>query len=472
MSRSNNDPAGYRSGRKARVIGWVGGIAIGLVAMTAVVPILGKDAFAGYREPQGVLGGETGVRMEDVGFRSYQKGELVAQADLDRVDVRRDRQFFDIQGVHNGFVISKEGRIDFDAPSATYDQIVQSLRFGAGVKVKSDDFDLFAPKLNLSQLHKNLQAPGPVTGQLKGGTVSAMNLKYTMDKREFVGGPIKWQGVLPKEIQDTPIAQDKKPWNIEGGGVKTNQTTLTWTNGRATDGEIIVKAPRIEQDRRTEVLTCTGPVYYFSKKVNLVADKAVIYRKEKRAVLSGNVRMLVKPKSAADLTEQEIPPFRPDVPAAIAQNRPAAPQSAEDQQQKDLDEALRSSKSVRDYPSMIKAVEIDYVYAEGRRRGVITGSPEAYQEFADGKRWRRIQAFRGIYDGEVETLRLESTPQKVDVLLKNSIGDDLIGDWFLVSTKEDDEEWEGEKVKGVVMADEDELPKDKKTPPPTGSGGG
>lgn len=444
---------------------------MGLVGMTAVIPLLGKDAFANYREREGVLGGETGVRMEDVDYRSYRKGELVAQADLDRVDVRRDRQYFDIIGVNNGLVMSKEGKISFDAPSATYDQIAQTLRFGAGVKVKGDDFDLFAPKLSLNQHAENLQAPGPVTGTLKGGSVTAMNLKYAMDRREFGAGPIRWQGVPPKEIQDTPITQEKKPWNIEGN-VKTNQKTLIWTNGRATDGEIIVKSPRIEQDRKTDVLTCTGPVYYFSKKVNLVADKAVIYRKEKRAVLTGNVRMLVKPKSAVDLTEQEIPPFRPDVPAAIAQNRPAAPQSAEEQQQKDLDDALRSSKSVRDYPSMVRATEIDYVYAEGRRKGIITGAPEAYQEFDDGKRWRRILAFRGIYDGEAETLRLESTPQKVDVRMNNSIGDDLMGDWFIVSTKEDDEEWEGEKVKGWVMGDEDEIPKDKKTPPPTGSGGG
>lgn len=471
MSPSTNRNPDHRPARFTRIAAWVGGIAVGIVGMVAVLPLLGKDAFANYRDREGVLGNETGIRMEEVGYRSYSKGKLVASADLDQVDVRKDRQFFDIIGVHNGLVFSKEGKISFDGPSATYDQISQTLRFGAGVKVQGDEFDLFAPRLTLNQYAKNLQAPGPITGTLKGGSIEAMNLKYRMEGREFTAGPIRWQGVPPKEVQDTPVTQEKKPWNIEGN-VKTNQKTLIWTNGRATDGEIIVKSPRIEQDRKTDVLTCAGPVYYFSKKVNLVADKAVIYRKEKRAVLTGNVRMLVKPKSAVDLTEQEIPPFRPDVPAEVAQGRPAAPQSAEDQQQKDLDEALRSSKSVRDYPSMIKAAEIDYIYAEGRRKGIITGSPEAFQEFADGKRWRRIQAFKGIYDGEAETLRLESTPTKVDVLLKNSIGDDLIGEWFLVSTKEDDEEWEGEKVKGVVMADEDELPKDKKSTGGSGGGGG
>jgi hypothetical protein len=300
--------------------------------------------------------------------------------------------------------------------------------------------------------------------------MTAMNLKYRLDNKEFTAGPIRWQGVPPKEVQDVPGTQERKPWHIEGN-VKTNQNTLIWTNGRATDGEIIVKSPRIEQDRKTDVLTCAGPVYYFSKKVNLVADKAVIYRKDKRAVLTGNVRMLVKPKSAVDLTEQEIPPFRPDVPTEIAQGRPAAPQSAEAQQQKDLDDALRSSKSVRDYPSMVKAAEVDYIYAEGRRRGIITGAPEAYQEFADGKRWRRVSSFWGIYDGEAETMRLESAPDKKEVKMKNSIGDDLIGQWFLVSTKEDDEEWEGEGVTGDVFADDDDIPPAKKTPTPAGSSG-
>lgn len=466
MSRFNNSGPG----RWTKTFSWVSGIAIGLVGMLAVVPILGKDAFAGYRERSGVLGGDTGIRMEEVKYQSYHKGELVAEADLDRVDVRKDRQFLDIMGVSNGMLLTEEGKISFDAPSATYDQLAQTLRFSAGVRVLSDDFDLFAPKLTLNQMEKNLQAPGPVEGQLKGGSIQAMNLKYRLSNKEFTAGPITWQGVPPKEAQDTPITQERKPWRIEGN-VKTNQSTLIWTNGRATDGEIIVKSPRIEQDRKTDVLTCAGPVYYFSKKVNLVADKAVIYRKEKRAVLTGNVRMLVKPKTAVDLTEQEVPPFRPDVPAEIAQGRPAAPQSAEAQQQKDLDEALRSSKSVRDYPSMVRAAEVDYVYAEGRRRGVITGAPEAYQEFADGKRWRRVSAFRGIYDGEAETLRLESTPSKVDVSMKNSIGDNLLGLWFIVSTKEDDEEWEGEGVQGDVMGDDDDIPPTgKKDPPPTGSG--
>lgn len=471
MSHSNDESNSHRTTRSAKVIAWVGGILVGLVGMVAVVPILGKDAFAGYREREAVLGGETGVRMEEVGYRSYHKGKLVAQADLDRVDVRRDRQFLDILGVHNGFIVTEEGRINFDAPSATFDQIAQTLRFSAGVKVLSDDFDLFAPKLTLDQNHKNLQAPGPVTGTLKGGAINAMNLKYAMNRKEFTAGPIRWTGVPPQEVQDTPITQTRKPWHIEGNNVKTNQNTLTWTNGRATDGEIIVKSPKIEQDRKTDVLTCAGPVYYFSKKVNLVADRAVIYRKEKRAVLTGNVRMLVKPKNATDLTEQEVPPFRPDVPTEIAQNRPPAPTSAEQQQQKDLDEALRSSKSARDYPAMVKAESVDYTYAEGRRKGIITGNPEAYQEFSDGKRWRRIGSYRALYDGEAETLRLESTPQKIDVKMKNSIGDDLIGDWFVVSTKEDDEEWEGDKVSGAVWADDDELPKDKKTPPPTTGGG-
>lgn len=437
------------------------------------LPFVAKDAFAGYKSPKGPLGGETGIRMDDVQMRAYDKGNLVAQAHIDRVDVRKDRQFFGLTGIRDGALFTEEGRVDFRSSTATYDDIAEQMRFDAGVHFSGDDFALHAPRLTLDRHSENWQAPGPVTGTFKGGRLYAMGLKYKMANKEFLaGGPVRWKGKLPQDVaKEVPVGQAKTPWDIEGRNFKTKDNISTWTDGRATDGEIIVKAPNIQHDKKGDVLTCTGKVYYFSKKANLVADKAIIYRKEKRAVLTGNVRMLVKPKDKPDLTEQEIPPFRPDVPESIAQGRPEAPTPEETQQQKDLDEALRSAKTVRDYPSMVKSEQVEYWYAKGSRHAIVTGSPEAYQAIG-GLRWRRVSAFKGLYDGELETLRMESSaPEKREVRYVSSIGDDMYGWWFLVSTKEDDDAWEGDGVKGQIMTDEDEIPKEKKTPPPTGGGG-
>ncbi len=448
---------------------WIG-LGTGFIAMVVggiyAIPFVAKDAFAGYGREQGALGADTGIRMEGVKLRSYDKGKLVSQADIDRVDIRQDRQFYDFIGVHNGAVFNKDGRIDFSSERATFDEISRQLRFDAGVNLKGKDFKIFAPRMTLDEQADTVQAPGPITGTLKGGKIAAMNFKYKIANEEFMAGPLHWQGQLPGELtKGAPVGQGKTSWNIEGN-VKSTKTGLTWTDARATDGEIIVKAPKIVQDRKTDVLTCTGKVYYFSKKANLVADGAIVYRKEKRVVLEGNVRMLTKPKDKADLTETEVPPFRPVVPESISQGRPEAPTPEEAQQQKDLDEALRSSKNVRDYPAMVKANKIEYWYGEGNRHAIATGVPEAFQEL-EGGRWRHIVAFKGLYDGEKETLRMESSaPAKREVTLKSSIGDDLAGFWFIVSTKEDDEAWEGDGVKGDIKVDDDELPKKKDPPPP------
>ena len=445
-----------------------------LIGGIYALPLVAKDAFADYKNPKGPLGGETGIQLEGVSLRAYDKGKLVAQAEIDKVNVRKDRQFFDFIGIRDGSLFSEEGKIDFSAKSATYDDIAELMRFESGVKLVGEEFNLNAPKLTLDRQAENWQAPGPVTGTMKGGRLYAMDLKYKMANKVFLaGGPVRWRGGLPQDVvKDAPVAQSKTPWDIEGRNFKSANNVSSWTDGRATDGEIIVRAPSIQHDKKSDVLTCTGKVYYFSKKANLVADKAVIYRKEKRAVLTGNVRMLVKPKDKADLTEQEIPPFRPDVPEAIAQGRPEAPSPEETQQQKDLDEALRSAKTVRDYPSMVKAEQVEYWYAKGDRHGIVTGAPEAFQAIGE-LRWRRVSAFKGLYDGEKETLRMESSaPEKREVRFVSSIGDDMHGWWFLVSTKEDDDAWEGDGVVGKIMTDDEEIPKDKKVPPPTTTGGG
>ncbi len=454
-----------------KAIGFGTGFATMIVGALVAVPFLGRDAFANWSQSEGPLGGDTGIRMETVEMRSYKKGELVAQASLDTVDVRKDRQHFDFTGVKRGSLFSKEGKIDFSSNRATFDEISQQLRFDDGVRLGGKEFDLSVPRLTLDEQFDNIQAPGPITGTLKGGKFQAMDFKYKMANEEFMTGGIRWQGQLPQEVaKDAPGAQNKTPWDIEAKSSKGTKTGATYKEARATDGEIIVKAPTIDHDRKNDVMTCTGKVYYFSKKANMVADSAVIYRKEKRVILKGDVRMLVKPKDKPDLTEAEVPPYRPDVPPTIADTRPEAPTPEETQQQKDLDEALRSAKTVRDYPSMVKCDQVEYWYGDGNRHGIFNGAPEAFQALV-GPRWRRVSAFKAFYDGEKETLRMESSaPDKREVHMVSSIGDDVFGWWFLVSTKEEDEDWEGEGLKGKVMADEDEVPKDKKTPPPTGGG--
>lgn len=435
-------------------------------------PLLAKDAFADFKEGSGPLGGSTGVQVKDAEMSIYEGDQLVTSAKIDTINIRKDRQFFDFLGV-SGTSGDLKNPVDFSGKSAEYDSITETMKFRTGVRLKSKTYDLFTEKLTVDDKFKNLQIPGATNGTVEGGKFAASQAKFKFKEGSFTTGPIAWQGSLPKVVQDgTPIQSGPKtPWDLQGVSSKgSKKGILTFTEARASDGDQLIRAKHVEYDQKQDILVATGPAYYYSADVNLVADKITVYRKEKRVLLSGDVRMLVKPKAQADLNEDAIPPFRPDVPDEISSGRPTPPTSEEASQQKDLDDALRSGKTIRDYPALVKATQIVYFYTNGDKHADISGSPECLQDFPGG-RWRRIVAHTAKYDGEKELLRLNSAEGKSEVRLKTSIGDDLKADWFEVSTKESEEDlsdWEGANVRGKFMVDDSEVPKkeEKKNPPP------
>lgn len=430
--------------------------------------LLLADAFADFKPDSGPLGKEIGIQLNDVDMTVYDGDKIVTEASIDSVNVHKDRQLFDFLGVA-GRSGSGEDKIDFSSDRGSYDSRAAKLRFEAGIRLQNKDFDLFAPRLTVDEHFDNIQAPGPITGKLSGGKLVAANFKYKMGSGEAFTGPFKWQGKLPGTVQEgAPVAPQKLPWDIEGSSGRRKGTISYYEDAKATDGEQMIRAKHVEYDSKTDVLVASGPAYYYSDDVNLVADKITVYRKERKVLLVDNVRMLVKPKDQPDIAG-EIPPFRPDVPDNIAQNRPDPPSTEELSQQKDLDEALRSSKTIRDYPALVKAAAITYWYRKGERRADITGNPECLQDFPGG-RWRRVSAGKAFYDGEKETLKLDSIEGKTLARLKTSIGDNLTATWFEISTMEGDDDvqdWNAKNPKGIVMVDDEEVPKKETT---TGTG--
>lgn len=441
----------------------IGGLGIAGAAILGA-RYLERDAFAGYRFPKSDE--DVGVRLYGVDLKVFEEGKLVTQADIDRVDVRRDRQFYELYGVQGKSGGSSKVDINFASDRAIYDTIAKSLTFENGVSVKNADFDLFAPLLTIDERQGTVSSPTKVAGRAMGGKVAMANFRYGMKTREMVTGPIRFSGRLPGVVQDgVPIPQDrtKSTWDVDMGSTRQKGDLVIYTKIRATDGEVLVRAEQGEWNRKTDVMTCTGRVFFYGDKVNLVADKVVIYRKERRAVASGNVRMLIKPKDQPNIVE-EIPPFRPEVPENIAANNPPPPTPNEVQQQKDLDDALRSPENVRKYPAIVVAEGIELSYAKGRRRATITGNPECLQDFPGG-RWRRVKAGRALWDGQAETMRLEAGESR-PVNLKTSIGDDLFSSLFIVSVKEGEDspsDWEAPNgTRGKIARIEDE-----DVPPPT-----
>jgi lipopolysaccharide export system protein LptA len=443
-----------------------------------VINLLRTDAFASLRARDiAGFGTDTGTRMTDVELRQYRRGKLVAKTDAGELTMSRDGNTIELKKLRNGEYHRKDGQAKFAADRGTWDTRAERLVLSGKTRIADKDFDLNSSSVVIDQRKDRLVMPNAIDGRVKGGVGTAASLAYNMKTGAFEIGKAKWTGPL-NGVQDLAgQANERTKWDVESartvsGGSKTN--TEVYTDARATDQEIIIKAPHIERNTKTDVLTATGRVFYYSAKSNFVADKIVVYRKEKRAVLSGTVIMLIKPKqkvpegTVIPPKEEEITPFRPVMPDQVNGKVPSYGPSKEE---KELDEKLRDGKTVREFPIVVTATDIVYWYGKGQRRADITGSPQARQEFTGG-RWRHVWTKTAKYDGEAETLLLQSTENKRDTIYKNSIGDNLTAISFLISTKDEDDSYSGEGITGSVFQDSEDDPRDKKkTPPPTTGGG-
>lgn len=406
--------------------------------------------------------------MKDVDMRQYHGGELVGSAHVGELGMRSDRQTFDLNNVVDGVIYTKDGRLEFTAPKATWNASSLQLAVDDGGTVSNKDFDLRAPSFSVDQNQGVINVPKEIRGRFFGGRISAGSLVYNMRTGMGRTGAVTWVG--KPNLQQEEVSTPTK-WTFQSAGATFHKGEMeTWENARATDGEVIVQGDKIERNTKTDVITATGNCLYFSAKSDLACDKVVVYRKEKRAVLSGNVRMLIKPKDEmtreVKVNEGEIPPFRPVVPESVAATGNALNESPDE---KKLDEEVRSGETTRKYPTAVLATNVEYWYGKGKRRAIVTGSPQASQQLA-GSRWRKAWANKVLYDGEAETLRMVSTEGKKDVRMKTSIGDDLTASWFEFSTKEGDDSWKGFGMSGDVMADDEDLPKsDKPAPADTGA---
>jgi hypothetical protein len=180
--------------------------------------------------------------------------------------------------------------------------------------------------------------------------------------------------------------------------------------------------------------------------------------------------MLVKPKDKQEepAKETELTPLPPAVPDSISATRPPAP---DDDVTKKKEDEIRSMKNLRSYPLVVLAPKIEYWYKKGERRTIISGSPQARQDMPENG-WRYVWSDHANYDGEKESLSLFSAPGKQDVILKNSVGDELYGESGVLSTKEDDDSYSFKKgrAKMPTRGDDDIPGSDKKGN--TGGGGG
>lgn len=381
-----------------------------------------------------------------------EKGQLVTQAKVDQMFVSKDRVTVELIGVRDGrYILDPKTTLTYSMQRAIYNPPIERLTGQGNIRVKSKQFDLRTDVAQFDGRAGVLQINRPVRGLLNGGTISARSLVFNVRQETGRVMKVTWQG----QVSTPETGQTQRRWTISSDIMDARGRLMIYTRGRATDGEVIVMADRIEHNRDTDVLTATGNVRYFGTDANATAGRAVIFRRERRAQFSNRVTMLLKPSDTAAPVEEEIPALAPVVPDEIARTLPSAPTATPP-------DAVRDSGTLRSYPISIVAGEIEYFYARGSRRARITGSPQARQQISPTE-WRMAWAPLAEYDGEQETMTLRSVGSGRSVRLLNSAGDDLTALTATISTRRGDDRLNAQQISGTITTDDEEVP---------GTGGG
>ncbi|HRJ27394.1 MAG TPA: hypothetical protein PLO61_07795 [Fimbriimonadaceae bacterium] len=435
-------------------IGWaILGVGLGVGAVWAgfeIERLMRVDPFARFRgqsAPPAIA-----VLLRDVRVKTYDGPRLVGKARIDEVQVSRDRRGLSFVGIRDGIFYTDQGTsFRFSATQGTYNTAAKVFEASGKTQIQNRDVDLEATLFQYSDSEGVIRVPGEMKGTYLKGALSAESLQYFPRDFSFQMGPVSWSGPLQATGQES--APPRK-WDIRAESASRSGDTETFNMGRATDGEVIVKADVIRRDVKTDVVIATGNVRYFAKDMNLLCDMVTVFRRERRAVLEGNVQAFIKPEDQQKLEEEALVPLRPIVPPGIADGRPAPPQRTEAEKQ--LDDEVRSSANRRKYPIVATAGRIEYWYRRGQRRAVITMDPVAQQDLPGG-RWRRVATPLAKWDGEKDLLRCESPPGVRNTFVENSLGDRFVAQWFEVSTKENDDTWSAGNIDGVFTSDDEDL---------------
>jgi len=446
-------------------------IVVAPLLYNAIGAFITSDPFVGLmNKTTSPLADSIGIRMNSVELRDFNGDKLVSSAFAKRVDVRKDRQVAMLYGVKNGFYNGDQGPIHYSAARAIWNFQTKIVIVNGNVAVQNKDLDVKAKGLTFDDRSSLLRVQGDVTGRLYKGQVLASALTYNMKTGGIEAGPIDWKGELALSPQDDNKVVPKK-WDIKGDHFKSlgsHSDTMVYDNAVAQDEDLIIAAPLVQHNKKTDVLTASGGISYYSGKADIKADRCTVYRKEKRVVLDGHVFMYVKSKSHEDDPPkvEPLPDFKPVTPDQVIATHTTTPLDKD--QLKEQEDEIRSSKNLRDFPLVVVSQKTEYWYGKGNRHAVITGEPQARQGLKEGE-WRHVWSHYALYDGEKETLKLLSSEKKHDALMKNSLGDETTALDILVSTNEDDDFTEGhEAIAKIYSAEDDDVKSDKKkvAPPP------
>lgn len=395
------------------------------------------DPFARFNPLYAQAGmGDVFVRFTETDVLARQLNRPLWRMKVQRADLSRDRQRWLLDGVREA-VLYDDGQPlwRLKAEQAQYEGASRFLQV-RDAYLRGKPVQLYCSQLTWRDQTRELQCVGIIRGALRDGEFIATALRYLGREQRLIAEGVN----LTVRTAQNPVAFLQKEPQSSEKLAKTRRVEVTFRRleeqqGKTRigeglvirDGDTLMTADRAEQDIEAQVIYATGNLRVTDPRVEISADKLTIELKTKRALLEGNVQILVKPKQSE------------------AQN--AQPVSEE----------TRSLKTEMREPVQITCDRAENLYQE--KVVTLTGNLKMVQVLKESGKTRTLTAQKAVYNSRTEQVQLVGEVHGVD-----EKGQELFAPEILVSVKEG-EEWLKIAQPGrmVIIVEEEEETKE----PPT-----
>ncbi|GIV19632.1 MAG: hypothetical protein KatS3mg023_1383 [Armatimonadota bacterium] len=383
------------------------------------------------------------VRFTDTEVRARQLNQLLWRMKVKRADLSRDRQRWLIDGVQEA-VLYDNGNPAWrlTAAQAVYEGASRFLQV-ADARLYGTPVQITCSQATWRDQKRELQCMGIIQGTLRDGEFTAQALRYLGGEKRLVAEGVRLVMRTSLEpiafLQTEPAKQNANEKQAKTRRVEVEFKRLEEQQGRTRigeglvirDGDTVMTADRAEQDIEAQVIHATGNLRVTDPRVELSADRLTIELKEKRAILEGNVQILVKPK----------------------ESQPANTQPTS--------EETRSLKTEMREPVQITCDRAENLYQ--KKIITLTGNLKMVQLLKESGKTRTLTAQKAVYNSRTEQVQLVGDVHGVD-----EKGQELTAPEILVSVKEGDE-WlkitqPGKMV--IFVEEEEETTEETPTPAP------
>ncbi|GBC92805.1 Lipopolysaccharide export system protein LptA [bacterium HR15] len=362
------------------------------------------------------------LRLNDAAITLREGKRMLARLQVERIDIEKSRILWHAVHLREGVFYDEQGK-EMGRASATeilYNQPTRQLYITGTptltllhnpILANALPLTLRAPTIRWDLRKAQITIEQPFSLEWQGGIAHAERLVLTLrdSHLRIEKGTLRLQDEQSK----------RREIEIEFGVFEYRGDIRKGQNLKFRDGDTTAFAPYAEVDNKRKYAIATGDLWLKDPRLDLQANKLEVWYAEnqKRALLTQNVRMLIKPRESA--------------------NEP----STEEQEENKLQEAKR-------YPVEAECGQIEYFYR--KKVASITGGIKAVQRLKDGRE-RKLSADRAEYDQKNEILTLVG-----NVVLEDPDGK-FKAPRLIVSAKEG-EEWvrAPEGVQGTIYYTEEE----------------